>query len=502
MTLSKLLEGVSVIKMLQTLYGKMVVTQEVEVHGIQYDSRRVERDDLFVAMRGTAADGHRFIDQAVAAGATVVVLEDDNALSDSFFVHTGVVKVVVPDARQALAVLAANFYRRPSAALRLVGVTGTNGKTTTTHLIRSILQAAGERVGMIGTIGYTIGDVILPATHTTPGSLELNQLLARMVAGGCTSAVMEVSSHSLSLQRVHGLDFRVGVFTNLTQDHLDFHGTMEAYLGAKRMLFDGLGVSSRAVLNNDDTFADRIAANTRAAKLTYGISSGADVVARDVRLTVSGTTFRVHHSGAATTVTSSLIGRFNVSNILASYAAGLALNVPEQNIVEGIQALRTVRGRFEQIASPLGWTAIVDYAHTPDALENCLHTIHDILPAKDRGRIITVFGCGGDRDRGKRPLMGRIAASLSDVVVLTSDNPRSEDPRLIMDDVLKGIEKRGGLITEVDRHKAIRVALEQARRGDVVLVAGKGHETYQVVGTERRHFDDREEIELFIRENA
>ena len=499
MTLSKLLEGVPVIKMLQTMYGKMVVTQEIEIRGIQYDSRKVERDNVFVAIRGAATDGHQYINQAVAKGATVVVVEDDQALSDSFFVHTGAVKIVVADSRRALAALSANFYGHPSSRLRLVGVTGTNGKTTTTHLVRSILEASGERVGLIGTIDYSVGEASLPATHTTPESLELNGLLARMVAGGCSSAVMEVSSHSLALHRVHGLDFRVGVFTNLTQDHLDFHGSMDRYREAKQMLFDGLTGSSCAVLNADDGYGARVAEHSKAAKLTYGISKQADVTARAVGLTVGGTTFQVHHGGTDTTVSSPLIGRFNVSNILASYATGLALGIPEPAIVEGIRNLRAVRGRFEQIASPRGWTAIVDYAHTPDALENCLRAIHDILPRVRRGRIITVFGCGGNRDRGKRPKMGRIATELSDMVVITSDNPRHEDPQAIIDEIAAGARKDREFVVEVDRRNAIRMALAQAHEGDVVLVAGKGHEDYQVVGDTKHHFDDREEIELFLK---
>ena len=502
MMLSKLLEGVPVIKMFQAMYGKMVVTQDLEIHGIQYDSRKVERDDMFVAIRGAATDGHRFIDQAVAKGARVAVVEDDGALPDSFFLHTGVVKIVVSSSRKTLAILSANFYGHPSTKMRLIGVTGTNGKTTTTHLIRSILEASGERVGLMGTIAYSTGEKTMPATHTTPESLELNGLLTEMVVGGCSAAVMEVSSHSLSLQRVHGLDFRVGVFTNLTQDHLDFHGTMDRYFTAKQALFDSLSSSSSAVLNADDRYGPRMAEHSAASKWTYGFSSGADVVAHTVGLTVAGTTLQVRHSGADTMVSSPLIGRFNVSNILASYATGLALGIPEHKIVEGIRNLRTVRGRFEQITSPQGWTAIVDYAHTPDALENCLRAIHDILPAVRRGKIITVFGCGGNRDRGKRPQMGRIAAGLSDAVVITSDNPRDEDPQSIIDEILTGVEKGRVFSVERDRRKAIRTALGQAREGDVVLVAGKGHEDYQVVGTTKHHFDDREEIELFIRENT
>ncbi|MBM2841330.1 MAG: UDP-N-acetylmuramoyl-L-alanyl-D-glutamate--2,6-diaminopimelate ligase [Bacteroidetes bacterium] len=502
MTLSKVLEGVPVIKMFQTMYGRMVVTHDVEVRGIQYDSRKVERDFLFVAIRGETADGHKFIDHAVKNGAKVVVVEDDAALPDHFFMHAGVVKIVVQDARKALASIAANYYQHPSKKLRLVGVTGTNGKTTTTHLIKSILERTGEHVGLIGTIAYSVGDEVIPATHTTPESLELNQLLSAMVQQNCSAAVIEVSSHALAMDRVFGLDFEVGVFTNLTQDHLDFHGSMDKYFAAKRILFDGLDSSSFAVVNVDDSYGKRIAVNSKATRLTYSAASAADVFAADIRLSVRGSEFQVEHAGARTTISSSLAGRFNVSNILAAYSTGVALDVPRQQLVEGIQNLKTVRGRFEQIISPAGWTAVVDYAHTPDALENCLRTIHDILPKDDRGRIITTFGCGGNRDRGKRPLMGKIATELSNITIVTSDNPRNEDPQAIIDEIMVGVVKGKEVHTEADRGKAIRMALGLARRGDVVLVAGKGHEDYQVVGTEKHHFDDREEIERFIRANS
>jgi UDP-N-acetylmuramoyl-L-alanyl-D-glutamate--2,6-diaminopimelate ligase len=344
-----------------------------------------------------------------------------------------------------------------------------------------------------------IGEETVPATHTTPESLELHQLFAEMVAKGCSAAVMEVSSHSLAMHRVYGLDFSVGVFTNLTQDHLDFHGSMDQYFEAKQRLFDGMTSSSFAVLNSDDNYGARIAERSKAKKLTYGISSPADIRARVVELNVRGATFEVERDGVSATVSSSLTGRFNVSNILAAYSTGIAFGVEEQKIIEGIRQLKVVRGRFEQIISPKGWTAVVDYAHTPDALENCLKTVHDILPKDEGGRVITVFGCGGNRDRGKRPIMARIATELSDVIVITSDNPRNEDPQAIIDEIFTGVIKGKEVRTEIDRRKAIRMALDLARAGDVVLIAGKGHEDYQVIGDTKHHFDDREEIERFIR---
>ena len=498
MVLSRLLDGLQVIKMFHTMYGGMVVTHDLEIRGIGYDSRVVGKDYLFVAVRGTSTDGHRYIGQAVHNGAIAVVVEDDQALADSFFVHAGVAKIVVQDSRKALARIAANFYEHPSRRLRLVGVTGTNGKTTTTHLIKSVLEASGERVGLVGTIGYMVGENTIPAQHTTPEALELNALLSAMTAKRCTAAVMEVSSHSLALHRVEGLDFRVAVFTNLTQDHLDFHRSMDGYFAAKQMLFNGLSSSSVAVVNKDDSHGLRIVERSKAVVITYSVTSSADVSVSGMEMSVNGMTIQIEHAGMRRAVTSSLTGRFNVANILAAYAGGVALGVPQERIAEGIRNLRSVRGRFEQIVSPAGWTAIVDYAHTPDALENCLRTIRDVLPRGQRGRVITVFGCGGNRDRAKRPLMGKIASELSDMTIVTSDNPRNEEPGEIINEIMRGVVPGGTVQIEVDRRKAIARALGMARQGDVVLVAGKGHEDYQVIGNVKHHFDDREEIERYI----
>lgn len=498
MTLSQVLEGVTVTKLFQTMYGKMVVTHEVEIRGIEYDSRKVARDDLFVAIRGTGSDGHAFINAAIGKGARAVVMENDAAAPDSLFMHAGVVKVVVPDSRKALAEIAANFYGHPSRQLLLIGVTGTNGKTTTTHLMKSILESRGDRVGLIGTIEYKIGDETISATHTTPESLELNRLLAAMVSKGCSAAVMEVSSHALAMHRVHGLDFSVAAFTNLTQDHLDFHGTMERYFQAKQTLFSGLDENATAVTNADDEVGMKMIEGTKARELTYGTSTTADVRVEDIRLDVRGSSFTVAYRDERHEIASSLTGRFNIANIAAAYTAGIALGIPADTIRTGIKNLRSVRGRFEQIISPRGWTAVIDYAHTPDALENCLRTIHDILPDRASHRIITVFGCGGNRDKGKRPTMGAIASSRSDVTIITSDNPRKENPEAIVDDISAGLVRGATVYREVDRRKAIAMSLNMARKGDVVLIAGKGHEDYQVIGETKHHFDDREEVERYI----
>jgi UDP-N-acetylmuramoyl-L-alanyl-D-glutamate--2,6-diaminopimelate ligase len=496
MQLSKLLDGVRVTKLYQTMFGRMVVTHDVEIRSVQYDSRRVGKNDCFVALRGTGTDGHRFLSDAVNKGAKAVVIEDESHFPDSLAMHTGIVKIVVADSRKALAQIAANYYHHPSRALTVVGVTGTNGKTTTTHVIKSILEAQRQRVGLIGTIEYRIGDESFPAHHTTPESLELNRLLALMVEAGCTSVSMEVSSHALHQSRVFGIDFNVAVFTNLTQDHLDYHGTMEQYFEAKKILFDGLKHDAVAVVNIDDAWGRKLAETCPAPVMTYGFEKSARVRATEVGLSITGTTLTFSHAGSEHTVASPLVGRFNVSNMLAACSVGLALGIPPDTIGHGIAAIPAIRGRFERIASPQGWTAIIDYAHTPDALEQCLRTIREVLP---QGRIVTVFGAGGDRDHSKRPLMGGVAGRWSDLVVVTSDNPRTEDPDAIIDQVVKGVPAGTELIREVDRRAAIHRALSLARSGDAVLIAGKGHEEYQTLGTQKIHFSDREVVEEFVR---
>jgi UDP-N-acetylmuramoyl-L-alanyl-D-glutamate--2,6-diaminopimelate ligase len=497
MNLGRLLDGVSVAKLVFSAYGKTVQNQELMISGVQYDSRRVRNGDLFVAIRGGTADGHSFIPDAVHKGAIAVVVEDDAVMPDSFFRDAGVAKVVVADTRRALARIAGTFYGNPSEHLRLAGVTGTNGKTTTTHLIKAILESAGGRVGLMGTIGYNTGKKFVEATHTTPEALELNALLAGMIGNGCSAAVMEVSSHALAMQRVHGLTFAAATFTNLTQDHLDFHGTMETYLEAKKMLFDSLGPDAVAVSNGDDVHGERIISDTAAKRAVYSLGQRGDVRGERLSLSVEGTRMHVRHAGGSFEVVSQLIGRFNASNILAACATCLALGVEETAIQRGIASVSAVRGRFEQIRSPMGWTAVIDYAHTPDALQNCLKAIRDILPS-GAGRVITIFGCGGNRDRGKRPKMGAIAVSMSDVTIVTSDNPRDEDPSSIIEEILRGTGAGRDVRVEPDRRTAINLGLGLAAEGDVVLIAGKGHETYQVTGTRTEHFDDREEVLGFI----
>lgn len=493
MTLSELLKGVTVTKMFQTMYGKMVTTHDVKISGIQYDSRNVQRDNLFVALKGSGADGHKFLSSAIANGAKVIVIEDDNAIPDPMCMHTGTVKVVVGNTRKALAQIAANYYGHPAEKMTMIGVTGTNGKTTTTFLIKQMLESvAGNKVGLIGTVEYAIGSEKFPATHTTPESLELHQLFARMVAVGCTHCVMEVSSHALHQHRAAGIPFGAAVFTNLTQDHLDYHGTMEEYCTAKKILFDGLSDRAVAVINNDSEYSAAMIRDCKARVLSYSINAPSDLQAKDLSVTVNGFSASIDGKSIGT----KLVGRFNVYNFLGAYGSlkGLGIGVTPETSA----ALNPAPGRFDQIQSPAGWTAIVDYAHTPDALENCLQTIHDVLPEKRTNSIITVFGAGGDRDTTKRPKMGAIAERLSDTIIITSDNPRTEDPMKIINGVLDGITEKNKAVIEPDRAKAIRRGLSLAKPGDVILIAGKGHEDYQVIGKEKFHFSDKEEIIRFI----
>ncbi len=484
----------------------MVVTHDVEINGLQYDSRKVREGDMFIAIKGVLADGHNHIGTAVANGAKAVVMENDALLPDSFFMHAGVVKIVVRSTRRALAVMSANYFGHPAKQLRLIGVTGTNGKTTTTYLIKQLLELSTPsmlgKVGLIGTIEYMVGEEKYPATHTTPESLELHKLFATMVQRGCTHVVMEVSSHSLHQDRVYGLEFAAAVFTNLTQDHLDYHGTMENYFQAKKILFDSLPSTSWAITNNDDASGSKIVQGTKASVLTYSVNGASDISAKNVSLSMSGTSFVLHHHAEKIELHSHLVGRFNIYNILAACSAGIALGVSAQSIHTGVASFSSVPGRFERILSPGGWSAIIDYAHTPDALEKCLNTIRDVLPEQGSNKIITVFGAGGDRDKTKRPLMGKVVDALSDVAVVTSDNPRTENPKTIIDDILNGVHRKSDLFIEPDRRRAITSALSMARAGDIVLIAGKGHEDYQIIGTTKHHFSDREIVQEFIAARA
>ena len=502
MNLTSLLRGVTVTKMFQTMFGQMATTHELEVSRIQYDSRKVKPGDLFVAIYGTEYDGNKFIQDAVHNGAKVVIMEDDSAVPDSFLMHHGVVKVIVPNSRIALAQISSNFFGKPANKLLIVGVTGTNGKTTTAYLIKSILDLDGQEASLIGTVEYKIRNEIIPATFTTPESLELNELLQRVVEKKSKSVVMEVSSHALHQHRVHGVDYRAAVFTNLTQDHLDYHSTMDEYFKAKKMLFDSLGTSSWAIVNIDDQWGKRIYEASGGNRISYGINTLSDVQAKNVTVSFEGVRFTIVHGCEETNIESPLVGRFNIYNILAAFGTGIALGISKSRIQQAIQNLQFVRGRFESIISPLGWTVIIDYAHTPDALQKALMSIRELFRTTKGGQIITVFGCGGNRDRTKRPTMGRIATELSDVTVITSDNPRFEKPEAIVDEIVNGVVKNATLYKELDRRTAITKALAMARPADVILIAGKGHEEYQIVGDQKVRFSDREIVEEYLNLHA
>ncbi|MBU6432454.1 MAG: UDP-N-acetylmuramoyl-L-alanyl-D-glutamate--2,6-diaminopimelate ligase [Nitrospirae bacterium] len=461
------------------------------VQAITDDSRAVTVGSLFVAVKGERVDGHGFVEQAIKAGAVAVIAQAPVASGPLPF-------VLVVDSRKALGLLGSRFYGDPSARLKMIGVTGTNGKTTTTYLCKALLEGIGRRVGLIGTVGYQIGQEIFPASHTTPGALDLQTLLAKMVESGLTAAVMEVSSHALALDRTSGCEYDVAVFTNLTQDHLDFHHTMDEYFEAKLRLFTGLAggqkAGKRAIVNVDDPRGAAILAACPVPVWSYAIQSQADLKAEGVRLSLAGTTFTAATPAGSFTVESRLVGEHNVYNLLGAIGVALHDGATIDQIREATAHITNVPGRFERVFSGQDFTVVVDYAHTEDALVRLLTAAQ----ALKTDRIITVFGCGGDRDRGKRPKMGRAAVEYSDVVVLTSDNPRTEDPMAILHEVEVGVrdalERRSHVQYRLvpDRREAIAAAIREARRGDMVLIAGKGHEDYQIIGTKKFHFDDRE----------
>lgn len=460
-----------------------------EAGGIVYDSRRAAPGCVFVAMRGEHADGATYAAQAVERGAALVVAGSPNP-------GVSVPWLVVPDARLAIAQLSSVFYGRPSASLRVIGITGTNGKTTTAYLLQSIFEASGIRCGRIGTVGYSVAGEERVAPHTTPEAPDLQQMLREMLEAGSGACAMEVSSHALVLRRVDDMQFAAAVFTNLTRDHLDFHGNMDAYFAAKRRLFEMLPTGAIGVVNADDQRAAPLV-DISPRPVTYGIDRRADVMPGSIDMSMDGLTFEVRTPRGLLNVRSRLVGRPNVYNILSAAAAAVAMDLPFDAIERGIAALQDVPGRFEVVSSADDDVrVVVDYAHTDDALRNLLETARPLAPA----RIITVFGCGGDRDRTKRPLMGAVAARLSDVVVLTSDNPRSEDPDRIIEEIRRGIAagaQKGAaagpqVLTIADRRTAIDRAVKDAKPGDLVLLAGKGHERTQTIGNRVLPFDDVE----------
>ena len=487
MTFQQLLDGVEVLGQSGSSSGNLQVT------GVAYDSRRVRPGTVFVAMKGESSDGNRFIDQAIAAGAVAIVT--DSATESP---RPALAWAHVPHGRRALARLSANFYKRPAERIANTGITGTNGKSTTAFIIESILHAAGRKTALIGTIEYHVAGKILPAPHTTPESLELNQLLAEGLSQGVTEWVMEVSSHALEQQRVFGIPFDVAVFTNLTRDHLDYHGTMEEYFRAKQLLFEGCGADPprAAVLNTDDEHGRellKLATRKSSVVLSYGLKEG-DFHAESLEITARGSRFQMATPAGNLPIWSPMIGKVNVYNVLAAAAAGYARDCSSDAIGKGIFNCASVPGRFQRVDCGQPFAVVVDYAHTDDALRNLTALARDFVAhAGLRGKVITLFGCGGDRDRAKRPLMGEAAAKGSDFVVLTSDNPRSEDPLAIMNDAVVGLQKSGAkYVLEPDRRKAIALAIQQAAPGDIVLLAGKGHERTQIIKDRAIPFDDVE----------
>ena len=471
-------------------YTRLVLPKdEVEVNSVNIDSRLVQDGGMFIAIKGTQADGHAYISAAEEKGATAIVCENIPEKQ-----NPNVAYIVVPDAQAVAGKLATTFYGNPSQQLRLVGVTGTNGKTTIATLLYELFKEMGHKCGLLSTVCNYIDGKAYPSTHTTPDAISLNSLLAQMVDAGCEYAFMEVSSHALAQERVGGLEFAGGIFTNLTRDHMDFHETMENYLKAKKSFFDNLPRNAFAITNLDDKNGPVMVQNCRGDVKSYSTRTMGDYKARLVETHLDGMILEFNNREFSTLLT----GRFNISNLLAIYGAAVELGKDPEEVLRVMSTLRPVSGRFETLHSPDGVSAIVDYAHTPDALKNVLGTINEVL--RGRGNVITVVGAGGNRDKGKRPIMAVEAVKGSNRVILTSDNPRFEEPQDIINDMLAGLndEQRKNVISIVDRKEAIRTACALAQKGDVILVAGKGHEDYQDVKGVKHHFDDKEIIrEIF-----
>lgn len=490
MLLSELLTAIEPIE--------VIGSTEKEIKGLHFDSRKVGQGDLFVAQVGTAVDGHTFIEGCVEKGATAVVLSDRAFMHDA----KGVTYILVENTDKALGLLASKWFGEPSKALTLVGVTGTNGKTTIATLLYKLVRALGHKAGLLSTVVNYIEDEAVPATHTTPDAIELNGLLRRMVDAGCEYAFMEVSSHAIAQERVAGLDFDGALFTNLTRDHIDYHKTFDNYRDTKKRLFDGLKKTAFAVTNKDDKNGLVMTQNCKADVKTYSTRSLADYKAQILEEGFEGMMLNINGKE----VFVPLVGRFNVSNLLCIYGAALCLGFEELEVLRVLSTLKPVNGRFETIRSPKGWTAIVDYAHTPDAVDNVISTIREIIDGQKskvesrKPRLITVIGCGGNRDKGKRPMMAQIAKKGSEQLILTSDNPRDEEPADILNDMKAGLteeELRSTLVIE-DRAAAIQTACTLAQAGDVILVAGKGHEDYQIIKGVKHHFDDHEQVRMHL----
>lgn len=484
-------------KLLKDILYKVGLTEvngstNVAITAISFDSRKIEKDSLFVAVKGTQSDGHKYIDETIAKGAVAVLCEELPQTMNEKITY-----VKVKDTSLALGIVASNFYDNPSEHIKLVGVTGTNGKTTTVTLLFNLFKKLGYKAGLLSTVKNQINNDVVSATHTTPDSLQLNALLRQMIDKGCTHCFMEVSSHAVVQNRISGIHFEGGVFTNITHDHLDYHKTFEEYIKAKKRFFDSLGAEAFALTNKDDANGEVMLQNTRALKRTYSLRTMADFKCKVVENQFSGLLLNIDNSE----VWSKLIGSFNAYNLLAVYATAVLLKEDKTNILTTLSSLSSVEGRFQYVRADNGIIGIVDYAHTPDALLNVLKTINDIRTGNER--VITVVGCGGDRDAAKRPIMAKIACDLSNKVILTSDNPRSEDPDAIIKEMQKGVDgvNRKKTLSITDRSEAIKTACSFAKSGDIILVAGKGHEKYQEIKGVKHSFDDmlvlQENLKLF-----
>lgn len=489
MQLTELLNSVNVIQVL----GEV---QRQDVGSIEYDSRKVKKNSVFVAIKGFKTDGHRFVVDAINKGAIAAVVEESGLLPDEIFIHSKAAKIMVHNSRIALAELSKGFYKDPSSKLNLIGITGTNGKTTTAFYLKHILEQTGNKSGLVGTVANYIGDAKVDSKLTTPESNDLNAFLYEMITKDCSYAVMEVSSHSLVLNRVHGLNFKCGIFTNITSDHLDFHSSFESYFNAKKILFNNLHQDAIAIVNADDPYSASITDKCKAKIISYGTSGSAHYKIYDIHFDLNGTRFRIANDSNDFSISTSLIGAFNAFNATAAFSAAHSLGIDAHKIADAIKTAPQVSGRFEVIGSGLK-KVVIDYSHTADSLKQALLATREIVGEKMK--VITIFGCGGDRDKLKRPEMGRIASELSDEIIITSDNPRTEDPFEIIEDIKSGIKKTNYKVIE-NREEAIALTVKSAPAESVILIAGKGHETYQEINGVRNHFSDQETAKKYLNE--
>ena len=484
MLLNDVLKGIQI----RTEYSAL--HKDIDIASVTYDSREVKKGSLFIAINGTRVNGHTFIKDAIGSGAAAIMVDENFRISENLPIPM----IAVNDTREGLSIAVSNFYKRPFEDFFLIGVTGTNGKTTTTYLIESILNYSKIKTGLMGTVAYKFAEEYITSSATTPDPITLMEVMTRMKNSGVSHVIMEVSSHALDQKRVSAIPFNVGVFTNLTRDHMDYHSSLENYFQAKSLLFKNLSHTGWAVINGDSDYGMRLVEMTRAKTITYGFSDRCDIQAREIDMSIHGTKGLIFSPFGKFPFFLPIPSKFNVYNALAAFTVGICAGIDAEKAAEGLSIKNTIPGRLEFIPNKSGKNVFVDYSHTPDALEKAITTLRPLVS----GKIITVFGCGGDRDKGKRPIMGEIAVRLSDIAIITSDNPRTEDPEKIIEDILSGIQNNSNpscyekkYFIEPDRRKAIFAAISMSDKIDAVLIAGKGHETYQIIGTVKQPFDDR-----------